>query len=76
MPKKMKAVEAAAMELTLEERALLVGKLLLSLEELPESEVERLWLDEAERRLEEFRKGSSHGTPTEEVFRRAIAELS
>lgn len=76
MTEKMKEVEAAAMKLPLEERAELAGKLLLSLDLASESEIERLWLDEAERRLEEYRTGKLHGTPAEEVFRRAISEIS
>ncbi|HBG07305.1 MAG TPA: addiction module antitoxin RelB [Geobacter sp.] len=76
MPMKIKEVEEATMQLSLEERAQLAGKILLSLDEPTESEVERLWLDEAERRLNEFRKGKTNGTPAEEVFRRAIAELA
>lgn len=75
MPVKIKEVEKATMQLNLEERAQLAGKLLMSLEEPTESEVERLWLNEAERRLNEFREGKTHGIPAEEVFRRAIAEL-
>jgi putative addiction module component (TIGR02574 family) len=67
---------AAAMELTIEERAALAGKLLISLDEPSESEVERLWLEEAERRIEEFRSGKVKGIPAEEVFRRAIADIS
>lgn len=39
-------------------------------------EVERLWLDETDRRLEDFRAGRVHGIPADEVFRQAIAELS
>lgn len=51
----------------LKERAQLAGTLLLSLDEPSESEVERLWLKEAERRLQEFWKGKVKGIPTEEV---------
>jgi putative addiction module component (TIGR02574 family) len=76
MKTKMKDVEAASMELSLEERAELAGRLLLSLDEPTESELERLWLDEAERRLTEFRAGKQGTKPAEEVFRRAISELS
>lgn len=54
----------------------LAGKLLLSLDEYTPSEVERLWLDEAERRLEAYRAGRAEGIPGDEVFRRAISELS
>ena len=69
-------IAKATMQLDLEDRAMLAGKLLLSLDEPSPSEVERLWLDEAERRLEDFRSGKVQGVPAEEVFRRAIAELS
>jgi hypothetical protein len=44
----------------------------LSLDEPSESEVERLWLQEAERRLKEFREGKVKGLPAEEVFNRAM----
>jgi len=64
------------MALDIEDRAMLAGKLLLSLDEPTPSEVERLWLDEAERRLEGYRAGRGQGIPADEVFRRAISELS
>lgn len=64
------------MQLDIEDRALLAGKLLLSLDEPTPSEVERLWLDEAERRLEAYRAGHVQGIPADDVFRRAISELS
>lgn len=65
-----------AKDLRLEERAELAGKLLLSLDEPSESEVEHLWLKEAERRLQEYREGKMMGIPAEEVFNRAIADIS
>ena len=58
----------------MEERAQLAGRLLLSLDEPSESEVERFWLEEAERRLKEFREGRVGGIPADEVFRRALNE--
>jgi len=64
------------MALDIEDRALLAGKLLLSLDEPTHSELERLWLDEAERRLGDYRAGRVQGIPADEVFRRAISELS
>ena len=76
MSKKSDEILAAAMELRLEERAQLAGKLLLSLDEPSQSEVERLWMEEAERRLREFRDGKAKGIPADEVFRRAIADIS
>ncbi len=69
-------LSTAALQLSVEKRAQLAGKLLLSLDESSESEVERLWLEEAERRLKEYREGRVKGLPAEEVFRRAIKDLS
>ena len=76
MSRESDEILAKAMELSLDERAQLAGKLLLSLDEPSESEVERLWMEEAERRLREFRGGKTKGIPADEVFRRATADLS
>lgn len=76
MSEKLKALIREAKDLSLEERAELAGALLLSLDEPSESEVERLWLKEAERRLQEFQEGKVKGIPVEEVFGRAIADIS
>jgi len=64
------------MNLSLEERAELAQRLLISLDEAPSSEIERLWMQEAERRLKEFLEGKVQGIPSEDVFRRAISEIS
>ena len=76
MAKKLQDIISAAMELNLKERAQLAGTLLLSLDEPSESEVERLWLKEAERRLQQFREGKVKGIPAEEVFNRVVADIS
>jgi putative addiction module component (TIGR02574 family) len=76
MSKKLEEIINVAKELSLEERAELAGTLLLSLDEPSESELERLWLQEAERRLQDFREGKVKGMPAEEVFNRAIADIS
>ncbi len=76
MTKAAQKVESEALNLDIHARAKLAGKLLMSLDEPSVSEVERLWLDEAERRLEAYRAGKVQGVPANEVFQRAIAELS
>jgi putative addiction module component (TIGR02574 family) len=76
MPMAMQKIESEALNLDMHSRAHLVGKLLLSLDEPTVSEVERLWLDEAERRLDDYRTGKVQGIPGNEVFKRAISELS
>lgn len=59
-----------ALKLPLKERADFAGKLLESLEELPEAERKELWLDVSERRLQEMRDGKVREIPAEEVFAR------
>ena len=76
METKLDEVITAALQLGIKERAELAGRLLLSLDEPSESEVERLWLEEAERRLKEFRSGKVRGVPADEVFRRAMDDIS
>ena len=76
MPMATKKIESEALNLDIQARAKLAGKLLMSLDEPSASEVEQLWLDEAERRLDEYRAGKVQGVPANEVFQRAIAELS
>ena len=76
MPMTLKKIESEALNLDIQARASLAGKLLMSLDEPSVPEAERLWLDEAERRLDEYRAGNVHGIPVHDVFQRAIAELS
>ena len=65
-----------ANELELADRAKLAEQLLLSLDEPNETEVERLWIAESKRRLVAWRAGTVEAIPADEVFRRAIADLS
>ncbi len=60
----------------MEERSEPKETLLLSLGEPSSSDVERLWLQEAERRLQEFREGKARAVPAEEVFDRAATDIS
>ena len=64
------------MQLSLDERAELAQRPLLSLDEAQESEVERLWVQESERRLTEFRSGQTEAIPADEVFRKANDEIA
>lgn len=69
-------LEAEIMRLDTDVRASLVEKIILSLEEPSASEIERLWVTEAERRLNQMRHGTVPEIPAEEVFRRAKAAIS
>lgn len=62
---------AAALSLPEKQRAELAGRLLKSLDELPEDEWEAKWAAESERRLDEVRAGRMTERPAEDVFRDA-----
>jgi putative addiction module component (TIGR02574 family) len=65
----------AALKLDLRDRAELAHELLRSLDELSPEEIERLWLDEAERRLRELEEGRVQPIPGEQVLAEARARL-
>ena len=70
-----KTLEEQALSLPPEERAKLAQKLLLSLEDLAEGELEDAWLSEAGRRARELDRGEVQPVPAEEVRRKARALL-
>ena len=65
------ALLRAALSLDVRDRARLAEQLLASLDLLTEDEVERLWADEAERRLQKFRAGQIRAVPADEVAQKA-----
>ena len=66
---------AEAMKLPLRDRVRLAQQLASSLDDQIESDVERLWLAEAERRLEELRTGKVAGIDAADAFARARRDL-
>ena len=64
-----RAIEKEALELPVEKRAKLAQRLLESLENLTESEAEKLWLHEAERRANELDEGKVRLVKSEELER-------
>ena len=70
MPK-LEEILTNALSLKVEDRAALAERLLASLEELSEQEADRLWAEEAARRLEEYRAGRARAIPADEVLRKA-----
>ena len=68
-------IEAAALELPEEGRARLARILLLSLDAPAEAETEQAWVEEAERRYQEIRRGEVEAQDSDEVFREARARL-
>lgn len=55
-----------ALSLDVHDRAALVERLLASLDELSEEEAERLWAEEAQRRLDEYRAGRAKAVRADE----------
>ena len=64
-------LEAEIMKLSLDMRAKLAERIILSLDAPSDEENLRLWVTEAERRLKELREGKAKEVPAEEVFRKA-----
>jgi putative addiction module component (TIGR02574 family) len=69
-------LEAEIKKLNLKDRTALAKWIVESLDELSESEIEALWAEEAERRLDELEQGMVTEIPAEEVLRRARAAIS
>jgi len=66
-----KEVFENALSLDVQDRAALAQSLLASLEELSPDEADRLWADEAQRRLQEYRAGRATAVRAEEVVKKA-----
>ena len=68
-------IAADAMKLPLRDRVRLAQRLVSSLDDQMEADVEALWAAEAERRLQELRTGKVQGIEAAEAFRKAHEAL-
>ncbi|MBI5666293.1 MAG: addiction module protein [Nitrospirae bacterium] len=75
MASKLKEIEENALQLSPHDRAELAKHLIQSLDEIEDSEAEKLWIEEAERRYREYREGKVKGIPAEVVFNEARSKL-
>ncbi len=71
----LQKIQEGALKLSSKERALLAKCLIESLDTAEESEIEQLWLDEAERRLAAHAKGAIPARPASEVFAEAYERI-
>ena len=71
-----KQVENEALKLKPEARAELAEKLLASLEDLSDEDIEQLWAEEAVRRDAELDSGTASMRDAEDVFKDARARIS
>ena len=70
------SLEAKVLKLGIEDRSRLAEKLILSLDAPQEEENMRLWVAEAERRLQQLRAGKAKEIPARDVLRRARAAIA
>jgi putative addiction module component (TIGR02574 family) len=64
-------VESKALQLPPKERARLAQRLIASLDPESDRDAEQVWLQEAERRLDELESGKVAGIPAEQVLKKA-----
>jgi len=69
MISKQEEIIEQAMTLPPDTRALLADKLLHSLDSPTREEIDRLWAEEAERRVQQIKNGEVEPIPGEEVFK-------
>jgi putative addiction module component (TIGR02574 family) len=69
MSENVEAIFSAALALPPDTRAALAEKLLESLHEQDQGDIDAAWAAEAQRRLAAFDRGEIKGTPAEEVMR-------
>ena len=60
----------SALSLKLDDRAALAERLLASLDDLSEEEAERVWPEEAQRRLEEYYAGRAGSVEAQDVAKK------
>jgi len=75
MSKLTRELESEALKLSRRERARLAQKLIRSLDEEVDADAEKLWLQEAERRLGELKSGKVAGIPAEKAIQKARSTL-
>jgi putative addiction module component (TIGR02574 family) len=75
MPRKLSDIERDAMELTPRERAILVERLLATLDPGDDTDTEELWLQEAEKRYAEYRAGKIASRSADQVIKEARQRL-
>ena len=75
MAKPTRELESKALKLSPRERARLAQRLISSLEREVDTDAEKLWRQEAERRLGEIKSGKVAGIPAEKVIRKARSSL-
>jgi hypothetical protein len=69
------AIERAARQLTIKQKAALAHTLLKDLDEGEDEDVRSLWLAEAKRRYDAYLRGEMESSPAEDVFARVLNRI-
>ena len=64
----LEKIEHDALSLSIQERAFLADRLLSSLDKQAPNNIDDVWLDELERRYQEYKNGKRPGVSAQEVF--------
>ena len=75
MAKLARELESKALKLSRRDRARLAQRLISSLDQEVDADAEKLWIEEAERRLGELKSGKAAGIPAEKVIKKARSTL-
>lgn len=75
MPMNVQKIEKEALRLSSHERALLAEHLIGSLETDADPDAERSWIEEAERRYQDYKSGKVKTISAEQVFKDARMKL-
>ena len=75
MSEDLSKLEREAGLLSMKDRARLVRRLISSLDQKDDGDLEQAWLDEAEKRLSVYRNGQTTALPGEEIFDEILREL-
>lgn len=70
MTDKSQAIVEQALKLSPTERAEVAEKLIVSLDEVPDTDVEQAWQEEIQKRLQQIERGEVKTIPWEEVQKR------
>jgi putative addiction module component (TIGR02574 family) len=75
MPSRIEEIKEEILKLPSNERAQLAEHLIRSLDKEEDPEAERLWIEEAERRYQEYKQGKVKAKPVDAVFKEARLKL-
>lgn len=75
MTTQLKKIEEQALQLPQKDRESLADRLLSSLDDKPLNDIDEAWIQEAEKRYQEYKDGKIKGIPGDRIFNEIRQEL-